>query len=239
MVNGSNCPQFCDGEIRAFGVSIIIKKDDKYYALLMKDKSKKILTCVGGTCNQKDFKNDKNFGISTALREVFEETGGNVEVSSDTIIHYDGLKLSKNDIQLISETKLESVYYGLKVDDFYTCYGVCVNVESDVFFKNLLFHPNHQQVDGNYKLNYVNHNETEYIYAVQLQEVKTFNLENTMNLVHQNISTCKIDCRISSLNMLFNYAILCSPFQDIEVEDEELFKKVKLPPMVKRLKLYK
>lgn len=202
FVNNSNCPQFCDSKIFASGVSIILKYDNNFYALLVKDKTKKILTCIGGTCQRSDYLTNKSYAINTAVRELNEETIGSIKIS-DEIIKTNGLILTSFEyLKPFCEIEFESKYYGLKIPDFYKCYCCFadINFSDDTYWK-LLFDPRNKLPNNDYKMNYLDNDETEYIYAIKIKDdVK--NIEN----IKEQISGINLEnSRISTLNMFLNY----------------------------------
>lgn len=202
LVNKSNCPQFCDSKIYASGVSFIIKYENSFYALLVKDKTKKILTCIGGTCLQSDYKTNKFYSVDTALRELNEETFGIININSKSI-NYNGLiPPNRDQLKPFCEIEFGSTYYGLKIQDFYKCYGFFENINSskELFWK-LLFDSSNKLPNGDFKMNYLDQNETEYIYAIKFRE----NI-NSVEKIRKQIKEINLEnCRISTLHMFLNY----------------------------------
>ncbi|AEQ60281.1 hypothetical protein [Acanthamoeba polyphaga mimivirus] len=264
MINNSSCPQFCDKTIRASGVSVVLKQDESYYSLLMKDRTKKILTCIGGVCTQSEYKSNPDYSLMVVKRELKEETQGIVEVVSRKLqgetqgfveigtdkIYCSGIVLSNSDqLDIIAQAEFLSVYYGLKVPDFYTCYKHTINTPDlyDKFrvFVGLMFDDRNRLPNGDYQLNYLDNSETEYIYAIKLSDniitTETHNFQTVMNNISDQ--TSKIDLngsRISNLHMFFNYLHLKSITENSEslsheFSDPEMFSKLKLHPSLKKL----
>lgn len=264
MINNSSCPQFCDQTIRASGVSIILEHESSYYSLLMKDRTKKILSCIGGVCTQSEYKSNPDYSLMVAKRELKEETQGIVEVVNRKLqgetqgfveigsdkIYCSGIVLSDSDqLDIIAQVEFLSVYYGLKVPDFYTCYKHTVNTPAlyDKFrvFASLMFDDRNRLPNGDYQLNYLDNSETEYIYAIKLSDniigTGTHNFQTIMNNISDQ--TSKIDLngsRISNLHMFFNYLHLKSIIEnseslDYEFNDLEMFSKLKLHPSLRNL----
>ncbi|AKI79837.1 hypothetical protein QJ850_gp862 [Acanthamoeba polyphaga mimivirus] len=232
MINNSSCPQFCDNTIRASGVSVVLKHESSYFSLLMKDRTKKILSCIGGVCTQSEYKSNPNYSLRVAKRELKEETQGIVEVINRKLqgetqgfveigtdkIYCSGIVLTESEqLDIISQVEFLSTYYGLKVPDFYTCYKHTINTPDlyDRFrvFVSLMFDERNRLPNGDYQLNYLDNSETEYIYAIKLSDniidTETHNFQTIMDNISSQ--TSKIDLngsRISNLHMFFNYVHL-------------------------------
>ncbi|BCS83693.1 hypothetical protein QLL95_gp0430 [Cotonvirus japonicus] len=245
MINNSNCPQFCDETIKASGVSIVVYHENSYYAIIVKDKTKRILTCIGGCCSQLDYKSKPNYSVRTAIKELREETQGRISINNINT-HCDGLSLSDSDkLDLLAEMELESIYYGLKVLDTYSCYGLYVDInESDNIFFKFLFDPQNQTIEGNFKMNYSDNTETEYIYAIKLSDDTIFEMDdfkNIMNKISDQISKINLNnARISGLHMFFNYIHLkkltSKTHNEKYVQDKrELFTELKMLPSLRKL----
>jgi hypothetical protein len=244
MINNSSCPQFCDAKIYASGISIIVNHLGFHYALLIKDKTKKMLSNIGGTTTQFEYKHNTNYSIDTAIRELAEETSGYV-INNYTKINIDGLILTNIDqIMLLAKMELESTYYGLKVPDFYNCYGWNTNttMSSDPFLK-LLFNPENELQNKDFKMDYYDHSETEYIYAIKLVDdiiPSADNFEDTINKISEHISKINVgDSRISSVNMFFNYVHLKhihnNTDEQYHIADRFIFNKLKMMPSLRGL----
>lgn len=242
LTNNSNCPHFCDGKIYASGLSIIIKYQDEYFAILMKDKTKKILTCIGGTCTQEDYTHDKTL-MTTAMRELMEETSGYTKITPNArIIRFCNKTYP---LKYLLTANFESSYYGLKVDDTYICYGLYI--DADKFpdeFTESLFNPKNEDKNSNYRMKYIDHEETEYIYATRINFKKYNECSDFRTIVQQiyhDLSQIKLsdDAKISLLHMFFNFInfenITQKPKMCIDISDKILFSEIKLHPSLKRI----
>jgi hypothetical protein len=49
--NNTSCPELVNGKLYRGGINIIVQRQNRYYTLLVKDKTKNYLTCPGGTYN--------------------------------------------------------------------------------------------------------------------------------------------------------------------------------------------
>ena len=174
--NQATCPEIYDGHIYAGGTSYIIEFNGIYYAIMVRDMTKLIVTNVGGTF---DGKYDSPFDLEVihekiARREFLEET---------TTYASNGSLISPNPIN-DSIIKLVTVEYltplfGMKVPDTYKCYGYFTkfNIE-DTFHRSLFDSSNKDVTTGIYSLKYDGHSETDYMFAVPLQKDFVFTVKS-------------------------------------------------------------
>ena len=79
--NGSNCPELINEKIYASGTAVIVKHNNMYYFVLVKDKIKSVITFPGGTSSLDEYNKSTSIdhmNICTARRELLEETTGTV-----------------------------------------------------------------------------------------------------------------------------------------------------------------
>jgi hypothetical protein len=185
--NGSNCPELHNGMYYAGGVSIIVKYLNKYYALLAKDKTKNYLTVPGGSANDSDLVYDKQghidlnkTGYNIGIRELCEETTG----TNKEGITLKGIDLSESaGIVRASRFQFKSKFFDVSdINDIYTMstyyfdLDILNHYSKITYYLHKLFSEQNKIIGktaaGNtyitYKMEYIDHSETEYIYATQL-----------------------------------------------------------------------
>ncbi|AZL89656.1 hypothetical protein QKC54_gp0993 [Megavirus baoshan] len=243
LINNSSCPQFCDSIVRASGISIIVNHKGHNYALLMKDKTKKILTCIGGICTQFEYRSNSNYSINNAKRELMEETQGYFYKDNEKV-YYNGLIINDDQLIHLAKVEFESTYYNLKVQDFYHSYGLYIGTnESDNTFFQALFSPQNELENGDYKLDYYENLETEYIYAIKLLDkviLQKDDFETTMNYIVDQTSNINLtDSKISNLHMFFNYLHLqrLNAISNMNhcISEREIFAKLKMHPSIRKI----
>lgn len=253
LINGSNCPQFINERVYGAGISIIVRYHSKNYAVLMKNKNKKALTCISGFCELDDFKNFKNYFFEeAAMRELGQETYGKV-VTDNKIFDSNGLCLMSHfQLYRLVEMEMQSSYYGINVLDSYNCLGFYIDLDNtiaiDPFYK-LIFNSENELPDGNYKMDFHNHPETEYIYAINLVDSyadKLDDFESSMQLIIDKMKSINISgSKISCLHMFFNYIHLnnlkYSKTKQIDekvISDLELFAQLGLLSTLRKLNYF-
>lgn len=169
--NGSTCPELHDGNIFAAGAVIIARHAGIYYVIYAKDRTKRVITNIGGTCDAHEYEQHKTdiltLTTEIAIREVFEETSDNGKES---------LSIDKDAMKLLYHLNSVSRYFGIEgIDDNYYAYGVYYNLEEkDELKKNVflrkLFGTANLDENGNYNLQ-IDNNEIEYIHAFPLGSV--------------------------------------------------------------------
>lgn len=169
---GSPCPEILNKELYAGAIAVVVKHDNNYYTIYQKDKSKNMLTLLGGNVNRSEFtkfKIDKlNMTKQCAIRQVYEETES---IESNQNTNLNGLDLSKNNVipvlKLDLTTKLFKIPGGVK-DNFYIFSTMLENDQSNLFLTKLFSEENK---DGeHYTMKYDNCNsKTEFIHAVKIE----------------------------------------------------------------------
>lgn len=243
--NNSNCPELYNGTMSAAGVSVLIKYQDNYYGILMKDKTKSILTCPGGTCEQKALL-IKDGLKETAVRELREETEGVVTISGSEY-HTKGMLLNKDQVTTLAEYKMMSSYYGFDdIPDTYTCYQYMIEYDKDnqnKEFFDYLFHESNKDKNGNYTLKYVSHNETQYVHASIVKNININNdFEQVINDIRKELPV--FDCyssnhpRVSIIHILSHYANMNKINNTFVLENKSELKKLGFPPYVSKVTLH-
>lgn len=177
--NGSNCPELYDGKYYAGGVNIIVRKGGCYYTIFTKDKSRKYITCPGGTANEKDFFNANNFddqleitGKNIGIRELKEETTGVTKYGKMCA----GLDLNKYVLSNVCQFEFKSKFFDIDdIQDIYTMNSYYFDLDSKrptinrkmLDFFRLLFDKSNT-IGYNYQLKFISHSEIDYVYAHKL-----------------------------------------------------------------------
>ncbi len=222
MRNGSNCPDMFDGKIYAGGASIVVKYNGKNYCILVKDKTKGVVTNLGGIVDEVEYlaycQNVHTLCKVAGIREVREETEGTI-VHNEEQVQIAGLHVFPVTSEVMLN-KFNSCYFGIKnIDDTYFAYKYYYDIDEAPELMGLpllkyLFHESHCDQYGNYTLEYVGHNETEYVHALLMGCVDVTNVQddlpNIINSIKQSMPKIgvypeKAHPRISSLSMLGNY----------------------------------
>lgn len=175
--NWSKCSELYNGEFIAGGVNILIEHNGDFYTPLMKDKTKDYLTCPGGTATISDIDGNVNIGI----RELWEET------TSDDFC---GINLAYLNLPVLCKFYFKSRFFDIDgIPDTYTM-NKFVTSTKDKSNPNLslylsrLFDSRNLCDEHCYKLSYNNHDETEFVYALNLtSNMKSF--ETTSPLIDQ------------------------------------------------------
>lgn len=172
--NWSKCPELVAGKFVAAGVNIIVEHDGLFYSVLMKDKTRKYLTCPGGTGTMSDViynNNSINFGKTSrtiAVRELLEETESS---------QFPGITLDGSSLDKLCEFKFRSKFFDINgVRDTYSMYSVFVSLDNrdksipdNVYsYFDRLFDKANLRDESCYKLSYSDHEETEFVYAWRL-----------------------------------------------------------------------
>jgi len=211
LVNGSNCPHFCDGQVFAAGMCIVVYFDGSYYGIFTKDLTKTILMPISDICTEKEYNTHGTDLMFIAMKKAFDETDGSV-VMNDQIVQIDGLKLSDHRYPLISTEIFSSTYYEIKVRDHYYCYGCSINYnQTKSKFLKAVFDRSNQLPNGDFKLMYKDHAETEYIYAIKMIDLPPFipdNLDHNMTQIKAMTPKLDFRCGISRVGMLNTYLLL-------------------------------
>lgn len=165
MRNNANCPEMINGEIHACGISILVNFNSETYAIYHKDKTRNMLTCLGGTATVEEFSGQLDLPYKTiGIREVIEETAGCVRVNSE-VCKTSGIILNSS-LRNILTAKFSTPLFGVKVPDTYKVLGDIADSHTEYF--RLLFHESNRDSRGNYVLEYLNHNETQYVMAIKM-----------------------------------------------------------------------
>lgn len=159
--NWSKCPELCDGKFIAGGVNILVSHEGSNYGILMKDKTKNYLTCPGGTATPLDIVVGTNVGI----RELYEETSG--------LDSLDGINLSHMKLNELCKFHFKSNFFDISgIPDTYTMNMWNTSVDNNSgtisMYLSELFSKKNQCDEDCYKLSYDNHDETEFVYALNL-----------------------------------------------------------------------
>ncbi len=170
--NGSSCPELIDGEIHSAGCIILVKKGGKYYNVMCKDKTKSIITSIGGVSELKHHISHGSDMVKTsymtACREVKEETSGTV-MFGDKPRTIDGLTVLPENLTEFAICHFNSSYFGIdNIKDTYRMYGTYFdldNSEADDFF-DVLFDSANLSSDESYTLKYYENEETENVHAI-------------------------------------------------------------------------
>lgn len=264
LINGSNCPQFCDSTVLAAGMTVIIKFKNKLFGILIKDRTKPISTVPGGIATAKEHVVDPNLLITVAKRETYEETKGNVFTAIEKFlketagfielygdkVYCPGLEIDPSqEIMEIASIFMMSTYYKIEVPDRYKCFGYFIDADqiSNIFLR-LLFDPIHELSNGNYQMNYVDNDEIDFVYAIQLQNDIVPERENFGEVIEKiitQIDSTKMDSgTISKLHMFFHYLHLKriqhigGVLVPIELWNRNDFVKYKLPPSLREIKFH-
>lgn len=168
--NKANCPELVDGKLASGGASILVKHNGHIYGIYHKDKTKQIVTCLGGTMTQKEhdllIATECDELESVAIREVYEETSGKVSIGGQ-IKEVNGLELRpKRQHQLTVQYK--SPWFGYTVDDTHKCYAYHLETRQSAFLEILFDDANFKPADSNYVLEYVDHQETSFVCAARM-----------------------------------------------------------------------
>lgn len=163
--NWSKCPELCDGEFVAGGVNILIEHNGYHYSLLMKDKTKKYLTCPGGTATISDIRDNVNIGV----RELLEET--------TSVNNFDGIDLSHLKLDKLCKFYFRSRFFDIdNIPDIYTMNTFYISTNNTIStYLSLLFDDRNLCDEHCYKLQYLDHDETEFTYALNLTSNKNIN----------------------------------------------------------------
>jgi len=165
MRNNANCPEMINGEIHACGISILVNFDGETYAIYHKDKTRNMLTCLGGTATVEEFGEQIDLSYKAiGVREVIEETAGCVRINSE-VYETSGIILNPS-LRNILTAKFSTPLFGIKVSDTYKVLGDIADPCTEYF--RLLFHESNRDSRGNYLLEYLNHNETQYVMAIKM-----------------------------------------------------------------------
>ena len=224
MRNGSNCPDMFDGKIYAGGASIVVKYNGQNYCILVKDKTKRVVTNLGGIVDEKEYNafcQDVHMLCKVAgIREVKEETEGTI-MYKEQQIQVKGLYVPPVTSEVVVN-KFNSCYFGIQdIDDTYIAHQYYYDIDAypeliDIPFFGYLFDISSSDQYGNYTLEYVNHDETEYVHAVlvAMKDVDVsgvhYNLPNVITTIKQlapkiGVYAVNSHPRVSSLSMLANY----------------------------------
>lgn len=267
LVNGSNCPQFCNSSILAAGMTVIIYYQGFWYGLLVYDPTKPVLTVPGGVATASEHVLDPNLFFTVAKRETYEETRGNVKTAQEktlketvgtvsmngTLVFCPGIIINNtSDVIKIAKISMKSTYYGYKVPDTYKCFGYKIVIESDLSsvndkFLRMMFDPTHQLPNGNYQMNFIDNKEINFVYAVKLNidnETTSNNFTDTMEKIITHTTSTKLESgRISNLHMLLHHVHLSliknseKKTTSFEHYNREEFMKFKLPPSLREMKI--
>lgn len=172
--NWSKCPELCYGSFIAGGVNVLVEHDGYHYVLLMKDKTRYYLTCPGGTATMSDINGNVNIGV----RELLEET---------TSESFNGINLSHLKLDKLCKFYFKSKFFDIDdipdtytMNTFYTSTKDTSN-ENVSSYLSMLFQPKNLCDEHCYKLNYNNHDETEFVYALNLPNYSHVNNEEDLN----------------------------------------------------------
>ena len=205
--NGSNGPEIRNNTTWAAGTSIVVKYQGQYYYLLVKDKTKNIVTSIGGFCNDAEF--DSNQQYNTAIREVNEETLDYSEEKKLSNIY--SLLINIEQLKPLAVVNFKSTYFGLtQMTDTYYSFRTMFDLDQQQpqpFFQRL-FDTNNKDQNGNYLLSYQYNEETQYICAMKMTydstsfiQIKTSNELMQIAIADKN----KLTHPVSSLHAFLNY----------------------------------
>ncbi|AYV76241.1 MAG: hypothetical protein Terrestrivirus5_63 [Terrestrivirus sp.] len=167
MRNNANCPEMINGEIHACGISILVNFNGETYAIYHKDKTRNMLTCLGGTATAEEFGQQVQTELpykAIGVREIIEETTGCVTINNE-VFETSGIIVNPS-LRNILTAKFSTPLFGVKVPDTYKVYGDIADPCTEYF--RLLFHESNRDSRGNYVLEYLNHNETQYVMAIKM-----------------------------------------------------------------------
>ena len=214
--NGSGSPEIFNGKTFASKASIIIKNGNRYYTLLVKDKTKNNLGSIGGVCEESEYREYDKTGDMHKLsknivtREIYEETKGDVKFSynycTDTIYCN---SMDYNNIEQLGTINFLNDIYGIDVIDTCTVYRIFVDLDTyEIFrpfnkqFYNLLFHYKNIDKYGNYTLSYCNNNETEFIHAIHLNKTPNILTETNFNDIFKKSETINLEPKMYSTGIV-------------------------------------
>lgn len=201
--NGSNGPEIKNNKTWAAGMSIVVKYQNSYYYLLVKDKTKNILTNIGGFCNEQEFYTTHQF--LTAIREVNEETTDYNNDKQQLLIP--GLVIDPDNIKLFSVINFKSAYFGLtNMTDTYYNYRIYIDLDKTsqtTAFFHRLFDVSNKDTNNNYVLSYQCNDETQYICAIKMFIMQCYTSDELMKIATGDKN--KLTTPISSLHAFLNY----------------------------------
>lgn len=197
--NQANCPFVNNGTAKSAGVGIYAEHEGQVYTLLHKDKSRRLLMAMGGSVEPEDLTLK-----SSAAREVREESAGRVRIG-DEETNTPGIALQEGKLTLVAHVQFLSTYFDVdNIDDRYTRFGTHL---SDMDFVSLLFDPRNKEEDC-YKLRYVDHEETDFVFAVPW---KRMNAEGSLKEKVGTLARKWDDTKpanVSTLALLLDHAFL-------------------------------
>ena len=125
--NYSTAPELINGEIKTGGVVIIVKYNEQYYFIGVKDYSKSVITAIGGTASNIEDK-DPNNTFEVMVREYIEETSS-PEFEQPASFQQEPI--------LIAHHNMTSTYYGITdINDNYYLYLAYFEFQTRESFKN-------------------------------------------------------------------------------------------------------
>lgn len=191
--NGANCPELIEGQVYAGGLTTVVKHEQNYYFLVVKDKFNKRSDCFtmprGGVeyLDYVKFKNNDYLYKITAERELEEE-------SDDC----DGSSLRLSTKNLFVKIKFVfPVKFASKntkgIENYFDNFGACANFinyqHGDHKFLDKLFDSKNLDPLKNYVLKFDNNKETEFFCAVPLDvsNLKNIKSVNDLEYFYKNI----------------------------------------------------
>jgi len=190
--NQASCPYIHQGKVRSAGVGLYAIHEGQRYTILHKDKFRNVCFAMGGTWEPNEVREEDV--VSIARREVREESSGKVQVGSD-VCELSGVELK--DMESVAEVHFSSKFFGVDgIEDRYMRFASNLST-SDPFHK-VMFHKANVVEDGSYILKYIDHPETDYLWAVpHLCTMKTTSIPALIDDIvqkkkHRNISTLAI-----------------------------------------------
>lgn len=179
LPNHSNGPRLYNGKVYAAGVCVLVQDSldrEQYAAVFVKDKTKPVLTCLGGTYNP-----HSETHREAAIREVKEETRGTAVVGRKST-SLAGLDLESTQLEFVASVTFRSSYYGIEdIPDVYHLHSVVVPIGDPIIVLLSL-------VESNTLRYSEEHEETEFLRLIPLHSELLHNVGALLNVIPKDVS---------------------------------------------------